>query len=120
MERLRDERLRRFMQTVRRMMLASWLVCSLGPQLTMQAAPLMAQTPTIAGGPLAGFLRGEVGETVKDAILIDNKRYELREDVMMKDDRDQPRELKDFKAGSLVAYHLKMGRIDQLVLMLPK
>ena len=120
MEGIRNERLRGFIRIMGQWTLASWLVFSFGPQLMMQPAPLMAQTPTIAGGPLAGFLRGEVGETVKDAILIDNKRYELREDVTMKDERDQPRELKDFKAGSLVAYHLKMGRIDQLVLILPK
>jgi hypothetical protein len=120
MERGRNERLHGCTRIMGQWTLATWLVFSFGPQLTMQSALVMAQTPTIASGPLAGFLRGEMEEVLRDTVIIDNKRYELREDVVLKDDRDQPRELKDFKAGSLVAYHLKMGRIDQLVLILPK
>ena len=120
MERERIERLRGSIQTVGRVTLASWLVFSFAPEVMTQPALVMAQTPTIAGGPLAGFFQGEVAETFRDAILIDGKRYDLRADVVIKDDRDQPRELKDFRAGSFVAYHLKMGRIDQLVLILPK
>ena len=97
---------------------AFWLL--LGTALPMMAVDATGQTPVMPGGALAGFLRGEIKGIGKDYLSINDKRYDVREDVLVMDDRDQPRQWKDLEVGSLVAYHLKFGRIDQLVLILPK
>ena len=106
------------LKIVGRAAFAFWLL--FGMTLPMMAVESTAQTPVMPGGPLAGFLRGEINGIGKDYLSINGKRYDVREDILFTDDRDQPRELKDFEVGSLVAYHLKFGRIDQLVLILPK
>ena len=97
---------------------AIWLMCL--TTLPMMAVDTIAQTPVMPGGALAGLFRGEVSGIGRDFISINGKRYEIREDVLVTDDRNQPREVKDFEVGSLVAYHVRFGRIDQLVLILPK
>jgi hypothetical protein len=95
----------------------SLLVC-VAPSVVVESA--MAQTAAITTGPLAGFLLGQVSEIGSQHILINNKRYELRDDAVLRDDRDRPRQLKDFEVESHVAYHVKYGRIDEMVLLLPR
>jgi hypothetical protein len=103
---------------VRQGVFACWLVCL--ATLPLMAVEAIAQTPVMAADPLAALLRGEVSGIGRDFISINGKRYDLRDNLLVMDDRDQPRELRDFEVGCLVAYHVKFGRIDQLVLILPK
>jgi len=86
----------------------------------MTGSAAVAQSTGVPGNPVAGLLRGEVTEVGRDHISIDSKRYDLRPDVIIQDERSQPRELKDIEVGGFVAYHIKYGRIDQLVLVLPR
>ncbi|WP_447978064.1 hypothetical protein [Candidatus Nitrospira bockiana] len=81
---------------------------------------LVAQAEALNPAQLAGFVKGEVTAVGKDFIAVNHKKYELREDVAIQDDRARPRALKEIEPGSEVLYHLRMGRIDQLVLILPK
>jgi hypothetical protein len=63
---------------------------------------------------------GQVTYKRNDAIYIDQLAYELHGDVMLKDDEERPRQLKDFETGSEVRFRLKQGRLALLVLILPK
>jgi hypothetical protein len=63
---------------------------------------------------------GQVTYKRTDAIYINQLAYELHGDLMLKDDEERPRQLKDFETGSEVRFRLKQGRLTLLVLILPK
>jgi hypothetical protein len=69
---------------------------------------------------LADFKSGQVTEKKGNRLEIDKKDYVLQANVTVKDDEGRPRELSDVVPGTMVQFHLKQGRIDQLVLVLPK
>lgn len=72
------------------------------------------------GKDLTDYLSGQVTAVHGGHIVIDGKEYALDADVTVIDDDGRPRTLKDFEVGSPVRFHLKRGRIDVLVLILPK
>jgi hypothetical protein len=63
---------------------------------------------------------GEVTANRGEALSIDGKEYPLALGVMVSDDYGGQREVKDFVPGADVKYHLKNGKIDAIVLILPK
>lgn len=67
-----------------------------------------------------GLQFGEITAHGGDTIEINRKEYMLHPNIMIKDEQDQSRELKDLRLGTLVWFHLKQGRIDQIVIMVPK
>ncbi|MEK7269063.1 MAG: hypothetical protein AAB093_06655, partial [Nitrospirota bacterium] len=78
----------------------------------------LAQTSEPA--PLAGFQSGLVTGKQGTTLAIDNKNYQLTPGVSVKDEEGNQKELSDVVPGVEVMFHLKQGRIDQLVLILPK
>ena len=69
---------------------------------------------------LADFKSGQVTDRQGNRLEIDKKDYLLKSDVTVRDDEGKPRDLKEVTPGSIVQFHLKQGRIDQLVLVLPR
>ena len=78
----------------------------------------LAQTSEPA--PLAGFQSGQVTGKSGDTLQINNKDYTLQPDVSVKDEEGNQKELSDVVPGVEVMFPLKQGRIDKLVLILPK
>ena len=78
----------------------------------------LAQTSGSAS--LADFKSGQVTDRQGNKLQIDKKDYVLQSNVSVKDDEGKQRELTEVVPGVMVQFHLKQGRIDQLVLVLPK
>jgi hypothetical protein len=78
----------------------------------------LAQTSGSAS--LADFKSGQVTDKKGNRLEIDKKDYVLRPDVTVRDDEGKPKDLSEVVPGAMVQFHLKQGRIDQLVLVLPK
>ena len=75
------------------------------------ASPMPAPVPLTPGEVTAN--RGE-------ALYIDGNEYPLAVGVMVSDDYGSQKEVKDFVPGTYVKYHLKSGKIDIIVMILPK
>ena len=75
---------------------------------------------TSGSGSLADFKSGQVTDKQGNKLEIDKKDYVLKSDVTVRDDEGRPRELSEVLPGAVVQFHLKQGRIDQLVLILPR
>jgi len=71
-------------------------------------------------GSLADFKSGQVTDRKGHQIEIDKKDYALQANVTVRDDEGRPRDLKEVTPGTFVQFHLKQGRIDQIVLELPR
>ena len=69
---------------------------------------------------LADFKSGQVTDKKGNRLEIDNKDYVLKSDVAVRDDEGKKRDLSEVVPGVMVQFHLKQGRIDQLVLVLPR
>lgn len=78
----------------------------------------LAQTSGSAS--LADFKSGQVTDKKGSHLEIDKKDYVLQAKVTVTDDEGKPRDLSEVVPGAMVQFHLKQGRIDQLVLLLPK
>ncbi len=65
------------------------------------------------------FVMGEVTNKRENVIRIDSKEYSFFADVMVKDQNLTPRALTDVVPGTQVMFHLKQGRIDQIIILLP-
>jgi hypothetical protein len=68
---------------------------------------------------LQDFIMGEVTGKRENAIRIDSKEYPFFSDVIVKDQNLTPMALKDVVPGTQVMFHLKQGRIDQIIILLP-
>jgi hypothetical protein len=68
---------------------------------------------------LEDFVMGEVSGKREDVIRIDRREYPFFADVIVKDQNLTPRALKDVVPGTQVMFHLKQGRIDQIIILLP-
>lgn len=79
-----------------------------------------ALAQTSGSGSLADFKSGQVTDKNGNRLEIDKKDYVLRPDVTVRDDEGKQRELTEVVPGAMVQFHLKQGRIDQLVLVLPR
>lgn len=90
-----------------------------GTQFTGTLTDAVANS--VDASPLDSFLPGEVtARQEKETILqINNKDYSVREDVLIRDDKMGPMTLKDLVPGTQVMFHLRQGRIDQIVILLP-
>ena len=66
------------------------------------------------------LIPGEVTANRGEALSIEGKEFSLAIGVMVSDDYGGQREVKDFAPGTYAKYHLKSGKIDILVLVLPK
>lgn len=75
---------------------------------------------TSGSGSLADFQSGQVTDKHGNRLEIDKKDYLLKSDVTVRDDEGKQRELTEVAPGAMVQFHLKQGRIDQLVLILPR
>jgi hypothetical protein len=65
------------------------------------------------------FVMGEVTGKRENVIRIDSKEYSFFADVIVKDQNLTPMALKDVVPGAQVMFHLKQGRIDQIIILLP-
>lgn len=79
-----------------------------------------ADAPEIAIAVSVQLTDGEVTANRGETLSIYEKEYPLATGVKVSDDNGNQREVKDFTPGTYVKYHLKSGKIDILVLMLPK
>ncbi len=68
----------------------------------------------------ANFQSGQVTAKLPNGLQIDHKNYRLDTRVTITDDEGRTRELKDLVRGSLVQFHLKRGRVDKIILLLPR
>ncbi len=68
----------------------------------------------------ATFQSGQITANLATGLQMDHKHYPLDSIVTITDDEGRARELKDLVPGSRVQFHLKQGRIDKIVLILPK
>ncbi|MER3422510.1 MAG: hypothetical protein C4293_04030 [Nitrospiraceae bacterium] len=93
--------------------------------LLISGTPLVSTITKAAGsvdaGPLDNFLPGEVTahQEKENVLQINNEDYSIREDVLITDDKMRPMTLKDLVPGTQVMFHLKKGRIDQIVILRP-
>ena len=71
------------------------------------------------GSEIEDFVMGEVTDKRENVIRIDSKEYSFFADVIVKDQNLSPRALKDVVPGTQVMFHLKQGRIDQIIILLP-
>jgi len=69
---------------------------------------------------VGSLTRGEVNQVGQNFIVIDGKKYELAQSVGIEDSLHNGRDLKDVEVGGPIAYHLSQGRIDHLVIILPR
>ncbi|WP_447600974.1 hypothetical protein [Nitrospira sp. Nam80] len=67
-----------------------------------------------------GFERGMVTEIHQTTIEIDNKTYGLKPEVVIVDDQGQPIEIGSVVTNAEVKFHVKEGRIDKMVVSLPR
>ena len=65
------------------------------------------------------FVMGEVTGKRENVIRIDSKEYSFFADVIVKDQNLTPMAMKDVVPGAQVMFHLKQGRIDQIIILLP-
>jgi hypothetical protein len=75
-----------------------------------------AQLPFSTGG----FERGMVTEIHQATIEIDNKTYGLKPEVVIVNDQGQPIEIGSVVTNAEVKFHVKEGRIDKMVVSLPR
>ena len=68
---------------------------------------------------LEDFVMGEVTDKRENVIRLDSKVYSFFADVIVKDQNLTPMALKDVVPGTQVMFHLKQGRIDQIIILLP-
>ena len=68
---------------------------------------------------LEDFVMGEVTDKRENVIRIGSKEYSFFADVIVKDQNLTPMALKDVVPGTQVMFHLKQGRIDQIIILLP-
>ncbi len=85
-------------------------------------ASIMAPSTSLGQTTISviNMMRGEVTSTGPKQVVVGSKPYILTDDVVIKDDRERSVELKNISIGDRVAFHLRQGQIDQLVLLLPK
>lgn len=68
----------------------------------------------------ATFQSGQITAKLATGLQIDNKHYSVDTRVTITDDEGRTRGLKDLVRGSRVQFHLKQGRVDKIMLLLPK
>lgn len=79
----------------------------------------VAMAASIDASETDSFERGEVTAKRERALLINNKEYSLLAEVTVKDTASMPRALNDVVPGMEVLFHLRQGRIDQIIIILP-
>ena len=75
-----------------------------------------------AGGPTATaeFLSGSVTGKSGSGIQINKENYVLHKKVTVEDNEGRPRSLNELEVDSQVKFHLKKGRIDKIIWVLPQ
>jgi hypothetical protein len=68
---------------------------------------------------IEGFVMGEVTGKRETVLRIDDKEYSWFTDIVVKDQNLTPKSLNDVVPGTQVMFHLKQGRIDQIIILLP-
>jgi hypothetical protein len=105
--------------TLRKFSLVTWL-CTVILFMAAMSLPSpcwsQAQLPFSTGG----FERGLVTEIHQTTIEIDNKTYGLKPEVMIVNDQGQPIEMGSVVLNAEVKFHVKEGRIDKMVVSLPR
>ena len=94
----------------------------LGGPGTSWSEPEEGKTPPpqpFSASVLSTFQAGRITGVHGMTIEIDRKDYELRPDVQIQNPEGAPMEAHDIRKGALAKFHLKQGRIDMLVVMLP-
>ena len=104
---------------LRKCSLARWL-CTLALFMAAGSFPSpgwpQSQFPFSTGG----FERGMVTEVHQTSIAIDNKTYGLKPEIVIVNDQGQSIEIESVAPNSEVKFHVKEGRIDKMVVSLPR
>ncbi len=66
------------------------------------------------------FLSGVVTSKTGSGIRINDSTYDLDPNVTVKDDEGQVMSVEDVVPGSVVKFHLKRGKIDKIIVILPR
>lgn len=70
---------------------------------------------------LADYRLGQVtAKPQGGTVQINNQDYPLSKNVTVTDENDGPRRLEDLEPGLGVKFHVKNGRIDHIVVLLPR
>ncbi len=69
---------------------------------------------------LKTFQDGVVNAHLGQEVRINSKDYALHSQVVIRDEEDRPKSLKDLARGTEVKFHLKTGKIDEIIIMLPE
>jgi hypothetical protein len=82
----------------------------------------LAQSPNhSASGPLVNFQSGQVTSPKSGtSVEINDRVFTTKEQVLIRDDEGRPRDEKDLSPGSEIKFHTKEGKIDEIVIILPK
>jgi hypothetical protein len=76
---------------------------------------------TVSPPITVGYKSGQVTQVrPPSSIEIDERSYELKADVTILDREGEPLELARILPTSLVKFHLKEGKIDKMVVALPR
>ena len=81
-----------------------------------------AQAPAQQAGPfpaMSTFQSGRITGVRGTTVQIDGRDYELAPNVEIKRPDGVEMEAHDIRKGALAQFHLKQGRIDKLVVILP-
>lgn len=68
---------------------------------------------------MSTFKNGRITGVHGTTVQIDGKDFELQPDVVIKKPEGNEMEVHDIRRNALAQYHLKQGRIDMLVVILP-
>ncbi len=96
------------------------LIWCAGPIGAAQAHEDNGKPPQVAPAGSANLQSGVVTSVGSGNLRIDGTDYPVDSQVTVSDDEGHPRELKAVAPEAQVRFHVQHGRIDQLVIVLPK
>ena len=77
-------------------------------------------TRASVAAPAPELYTGQIAQKYTSAVVVDGLTYYLAPNVLLSDDAGNDRDWNDFKKDDFILFHLNAGRIDALVLKLPR
>lgn len=113
-------------QEIRRLLIIILMLATIGVVgsglIEAKASEEEAQTPQQAQVYQEGltYYSGVVTAKQRKGIQIDQNDYPLHKELIIQDEEGRERKLQEFATGVRVAFHLKLGKVDQLILKLAR
>lgn len=98
-------------------LLAAAMLLLVNFPVILTAAVVMAASTDAS--EIDNFEKGEVAAKRDHALLINNKEYSVLADVTVKDTTLTSRNFNDVVPGIEILFHIRQGRIDQIIIILP-